>query len=226
MDGWVGHVGWPTADIWPTKWSSVQLAVRRRTGKVRRSKTCVLPLCYATNSVCLSGCFRWPLCLPWRERLKHRHQTTWRFRVKSKRRARRLLRTSSCQRTKQLRCRIWTALRPSWTTSPSFCRRRPSRVELLSATSERLSRLSNSRRSDTHIRINHFPCEPGLASFLLILLSAFVLNPCILIGHWGQAKTFHIFLDTIQPSLLGCLFYLFVSIVIQWGCCFMAVGKW
>jgi len=49
MKGWVGLVGWPTADIWPTKWSSVQLAVRRRTWKVRRSETSVLPLCYATN---------------------------------------------------------------------------------------------------------------------------------------------------------------------------------
>ena len=51
MKGWVGLVGWSTADVWPTntKWSSVQLAVRRRTGKVRRSKTSVLPLCYATN---------------------------------------------------------------------------------------------------------------------------------------------------------------------------------
>ena len=49
MDGWVGHVGWPIADVWPTKWSSVQLAVWRRTGKVRRSKTSVLPLCYAAN---------------------------------------------------------------------------------------------------------------------------------------------------------------------------------
>jgi len=41
MKGWVGLVGWPTADIWPTKWSSVQLAVRRRSGKVRRSKTSI-----------------------------------------------------------------------------------------------------------------------------------------------------------------------------------------
>jgi len=49
MDGWVGHVGWPIADVWPTKWSSVQLAVWRRTGKVRQSKTGVLPLCYAAN---------------------------------------------------------------------------------------------------------------------------------------------------------------------------------
>jgi len=29
MKGWIGLVGWPTADVWPTKWSSVQLAVRR-----------------------------------------------------------------------------------------------------------------------------------------------------------------------------------------------------
>ena len=50
MDGWVGHVGWPIADVWPTKWSSVQLAIWRRTGKVRRSKTSILPLCYAANN--------------------------------------------------------------------------------------------------------------------------------------------------------------------------------
>jgi len=39
MKGRVGLVGWPTVDVWPTKWSSVQLAFRRRTGKVRRSKS-------------------------------------------------------------------------------------------------------------------------------------------------------------------------------------------
>jgi len=49
MKGWVGLVGWATADVWPTKWSSIQLAVRRRTGKVRRSKTSLLPLCYAAK---------------------------------------------------------------------------------------------------------------------------------------------------------------------------------
>ena len=49
MKGWVGLVGWITVDVWPTKWSSIQLAVRRRTGKVRRSKTSILPLCYAAN---------------------------------------------------------------------------------------------------------------------------------------------------------------------------------
>jgi len=57
MKGWVGLVGWPIADVWPTKWSSVQLAVRRRTAKVCRSKTRVLPLCYATNFQC-SAFFR------------------------------------------------------------------------------------------------------------------------------------------------------------------------
>ena len=34
MKGWVGLVGWPTADVWPTKWSSVQLAVRRRSTSI------------------------------------------------------------------------------------------------------------------------------------------------------------------------------------------------
>jgi len=32
MDGWVGHVGWQTADELTTKWSPVQLAVWRRIG--------------------------------------------------------------------------------------------------------------------------------------------------------------------------------------------------
>ena len=34
MDGWVGHVGWPTLDGLTTKWSPIQLAVWRRIGKV------------------------------------------------------------------------------------------------------------------------------------------------------------------------------------------------
>ena len=46
MKGWVSLVGWPIADSLPTKWSPVQLLVRRRTGKVRRSGTSILPLCY------------------------------------------------------------------------------------------------------------------------------------------------------------------------------------
>ena len=33
MKGWVGLVVWPTADVWPTKWSSVQLAVRRKSDR-------------------------------------------------------------------------------------------------------------------------------------------------------------------------------------------------
>ena len=50
MLSWPYWLTYCTADVWPTKWSPVQLAVRRRTGKVRRSKTSVLPLCYAANS--------------------------------------------------------------------------------------------------------------------------------------------------------------------------------
>jgi len=49
MGGWVGHVGWPIADVWPTKWSSVQLAVWRRIGKVRRPRPAFYPLCYTAN---------------------------------------------------------------------------------------------------------------------------------------------------------------------------------
>jgi len=33
-----------------------QLQVERRTGKVRRSQTDVLPLCHATNRVIITGC--------------------------------------------------------------------------------------------------------------------------------------------------------------------------
>ena len=43
MKGWVGLVGWPTADGLPTYMVTHQLQVERRTGKVRRSKTDVLP---------------------------------------------------------------------------------------------------------------------------------------------------------------------------------------
>ena len=46
MDGWVG---WSIVDVWPTKWSSVQLAVWRRIGKVCRPRPAFYPLCYATN---------------------------------------------------------------------------------------------------------------------------------------------------------------------------------
>ena len=44
MDGWVGHVGWPIADVWPTKWSSVWLLVWRRNDRESLlAETSVLP---------------------------------------------------------------------------------------------------------------------------------------------------------------------------------------
>jgi len=49
MKGWVGLVGWPIADCLPTLVVTHQLQVERRTGKVRRPETDVLPLCHATN---------------------------------------------------------------------------------------------------------------------------------------------------------------------------------
>jgi len=49
MKGWVGLVGWPVADGLPTLLVTHQLQVERRTGKVRRPETDVLPLCHATN---------------------------------------------------------------------------------------------------------------------------------------------------------------------------------
>ena len=49
MKGWVGLVGWPVADGLPTLVVIHQLQVERRTGKVRRPETDVLPLCHATN---------------------------------------------------------------------------------------------------------------------------------------------------------------------------------
>ena len=49
MKGWVGLVSWPIADGLPTLVVTHQLQVERRTGKVRQSKTDVLPLCHATN---------------------------------------------------------------------------------------------------------------------------------------------------------------------------------
>ena len=51
INGWVGHVGWPTAEVWPTKWSSVQLAVWCRTGKVRWPRPALYPLFYAAKVV-------------------------------------------------------------------------------------------------------------------------------------------------------------------------------
>ena len=49
MKGWVGLVGWPVADGLPTLVVTHQLQVERRTGKVRRPETDILPLCHATN---------------------------------------------------------------------------------------------------------------------------------------------------------------------------------
>ena len=47
MKGCVGLVGWPIADGLPTLAVTHQLQVERRTGKVRRRETDVLPLCHA-----------------------------------------------------------------------------------------------------------------------------------------------------------------------------------
>ena len=52
MKGWVGLVGWPVADGLPTLVVTHQLQVERRTGKVRRPETDVLPLCHATTTTC------------------------------------------------------------------------------------------------------------------------------------------------------------------------------
>ena len=49
MKGWVGLVGWPVADGLLTLVVTHQLQVERRTGKVRRPETDVLPLFHATN---------------------------------------------------------------------------------------------------------------------------------------------------------------------------------
>ena len=51
MKVWVGLVGWPIADGLPILVVTHQLQVERRTGKVRRPETDVLPRCYATNYV-------------------------------------------------------------------------------------------------------------------------------------------------------------------------------
>jgi len=52
MKGWVGLVGWPIAGSLPTKWSPVQLLVRRRSRKVRRPKTGVLPCTVLRRQPC------------------------------------------------------------------------------------------------------------------------------------------------------------------------------
>ena len=60
MKGWVGLVGWPTADGLPTQVVTRQPQVERRTAKVRLSETDVLPLCHATNRMCITGLTRPP----------------------------------------------------------------------------------------------------------------------------------------------------------------------
>jgi len=54
MKGWVGLVGWPIEDGLPTLVVTHQLQVERRTEKVRRPETDVLPLCHATNLLLLT----------------------------------------------------------------------------------------------------------------------------------------------------------------------------
>ena len=49
IKGWVGVVGWPIADGLPTLVVTHQLQVERRTGKVRRPQTDVLPLCHVSK---------------------------------------------------------------------------------------------------------------------------------------------------------------------------------
>jgi len=49
MIGWVGSVGWPIADGLSTQMVTRQVQVERRTGKVHRPKSDVLPLCHTTR---------------------------------------------------------------------------------------------------------------------------------------------------------------------------------
>jgi len=57
MKGWVGLVGWPTADGLPIlRVVTRQPQVECRTAKVRLSETDVLPLCHATNYWYWYGC--------------------------------------------------------------------------------------------------------------------------------------------------------------------------
>jgi len=63
MKGWVGPVGWTVADGLPTAVVTHQLQVERRTGKVWRPVTDVLPLCYPTNRTILN-CGKWVAVWP------------------------------------------------------------------------------------------------------------------------------------------------------------------
>jgi len=67
MKGWVGLVGWPMADGLRTLVVTHQLQFERRTGKVRRPETDILPLCHATNCHVVrwtEWCHVW-FCLLW-----------------------------------------------------------------------------------------------------------------------------------------------------------------
>ena len=71
MKGWVGLVGWPVADGLLTLVVIHQLQVERRTGKVRRPETDVLPLCYATNLVAVVALANWCTCTKFSSDRKH-----------------------------------------------------------------------------------------------------------------------------------------------------------
>ena len=60
MKGWVGLVGWPTADGLPTSVVTRRLQVERRTRTVHRSKTNVLPL---PRNQPLTHTPNWPVAL-------------------------------------------------------------------------------------------------------------------------------------------------------------------
>ena len=66
MDGWVGHVGWPIADGWTTKWSPIQLAVWRRIGKVRSWDHYATPPTISSFLDLLVFVFTTSICIPYR----------------------------------------------------------------------------------------------------------------------------------------------------------------
>jgi len=63
MDGWVGHVGWLTADVWPTKWSSVQLAVSqwKFAGQRPAFYHCAMPPTGVHSIGCKESSPKWPI---------------------------------------------------------------------------------------------------------------------------------------------------------------------
>ena len=72
MKGWVSLVGLPVADGLLTLVVTHQLQVERRTGKVRRPETDVLPLCHATNLCTTLHIIkiRWSVCVMIRRKTK------------------------------------------------------------------------------------------------------------------------------------------------------------